>query len=380
MKLSLLAASMFSIIAGNAALAAPTYKVTDLGNLGGTTSQAHGINDSGQVIGWSATDSGGSSAHSGFLYSNGTITALPTFGGTFTEAWGINNSGKIVGESDTTSGGTLYEHAFLFDSNTGLITDLGDFGRPITAFHASAKAINNNGQIVGNAPASLGYQHAFMYSTSTGVMSDLGTLSGTTSIAYGINDNGQIVGSANLNNGKFHAFLYDGVMYDLGTLGGAESIAYDINASGQIVGWANYNTSNARRAFLYSGGISGTWTNLGATVGSHTGTLSEAYGINDSGQIVGKVLWSGGQTGFLYSGGVMTDLNDLIDPREGWQIKEAQDINNSGQIAAWGFRAGSTDTYALLLTPVPEPETWAMLLAGLGLVGWVARRGKEAEA
>ncbi|OYY95110.1 MAG: hypothetical protein B7Y41_05030 [Hydrogenophilales bacterium 28-61-23] len=28
------------------------------------------------------------------------------------------------------------------------------------------------------------------------------------------------------------------------------------------------------------------------------------------------------------------------------------------------------------LTPaVPEPETWAMLLAGLGLLGWRARRG-----
>jgi myo-inositol-hexaphosphate 3-phosphohydrolase len=26
------------------------------------------------------------------------------------------------------------------------------------------------------------------------------------------------------------------------------------------------------------------------------------------------------------------------------------------------------------LAPVPEPETWAMLLAGLGLVGWMARR------
>jgi hypothetical protein len=35
-------------------------------------------------------------------------------------------------------------------------------------------------------------------------------------------------------------------------------------------------------------------------------------------------------------------------------------------------------TYALLnggsLAPVPEPETWALMLAGLGLVGWAARR------
>jgi len=29
---------------------------------------------------------------------------------------------------------------------------------------------------------------------------------------------------------------------------------------------------------------------------------------------------------------------------------------------------------SLILTPVPEPETWAMLLAGLGLMGLKARR------
>lgn len=31
-------------------------------------------------------------------------------------------------------------------------------------------------------------------------------------------------------------------------------------------------------------------------------------------------------------------------------------------------------------TPVPEPQTYALLLAGLGLVGWVARRGARKSA
>jgi hypothetical protein len=30
------------------------------------------------------------------------------------------------------------------------------------------------------------------------------------------------------------------------------------------------------------------------------------------------------------------------------------------------------------LAPVPEPETWAMLLGGLGLIGWTARRAHRA--
>jgi hypothetical protein len=34
--------------------------------------------------------------------------------------------------------------------------------------------------------------------------------------------------------------------------------------------------------------------------------------------------------------------------------------------------------YTLTLTPVPEPETWGLMLSGLGLVGWAARRRKHA--
>jgi len=38
----------------------------------------------------------------------------------------------------------------------------------------------------------------------------------------------------------------------------------------------------------------------------------------------------------------------------------------------------SNTTSLYSLAPVPEPETWTMLLAGLGLVGWAARRRKRA--
>lgn len=40
----------------------------------------------------------------------------------------------------------------------------------------------------------------------------------------------------------------------------------------------------------------------------------------------------------------------------------------------------SIDSLTPTVAPVPEPETYAMLLAGIGLVGWTARRKKTAVA
>jgi hypothetical protein len=42
-----------------------------------------------------------------------------------------------------------------------------------------------------------------------------------------------------------------------------------------------------------------------------------------------------------------------------------------------GALALSGDGLSFALAPVPEPETWAMLLGGLGIVGWLARRTKR---
>lgn len=53
---------------------------------------------------------------------------------------------------------------------------------------------------------------------------------------------------------------------------------------------------------------------------------------------------------------------------------------NSGDlrvgIHVQGFATGGSESF--VTTPIPEPETYAMLLAGLGLMGFVARRRKAA--
>ncbi len=108
---------------------------------------------------------------------------------------------------------------------------------------------------------------------------------------------------------------------DLGALGEGYSAAYGINNSGEVVGSSSISMMDSH-AFLYSGGV---MTDLG-TLG---GTFSEAKDINDSGQVVGVSQTSSGeQHAFSYSGGVMTDLGTLPG---GWE-SSAHGINNSGQV------------------------------------------------
>jgi len=83
----------------------------------------------------------------------------------------------------------------------------------------------------------------------------------------------------------------------------------------------------------------------------------------------------------LYENGAMVDLDGLVDPASGWTIESAFAINDLQQIAAYGCNRGLCQ--ALLLdpvSPVPEPRTDAMMLAGLALLGWCLRAGRQSVA
>ena len=103
-----------------------------------------------------------------------------------------------------------------------------------------------------------------------------------------------------------------------------------------------------------------------------------AVGINDAGQVVGASDGDFSKShAFLWTGSDgMQDLNALIDPldplRAVTTLSQAFGINNAGQIVGSGFINGKDHAY--LLTPVPEPETYSMMVAGLGLLGFMLRR------
>jgi probable HAF family extracellular repeat protein len=333
------------------------YVITDLGTFGGTISSATAINSFGQVVG-DAWFPGDMYSHA-YLYSNGVkldlgTLAPPGFSKIQSTALALNNSGQVVGNSNLTIAGPT--HAFLYSG--GVMRDLGTLG----GSDSNATGINAVGQVAGHSefnPASL-TSHAFLY--SNGVMRDLGTLGGSVSIAYGINDAGHVVGWSYIRgDSALHAFLYsNGVMQDLGALlGTTNSVAYAINNLGQVVGYSEHG------AFLYADGVR-------LDLGTLGGSSSQATALNDLGQVVGfSTTASEPNTNhaFLFSNGVMVDLNTLIPPNSGWELRGAFGINDSGQIVGDGIINGQT--HGFLLTPqapatIPEPGTLALLATALG--------------
>jgi probable HAF family extracellular repeat protein len=77
---------------------------------------------------------------------------------------------------------------------------------------------------------------------------------------------------------------------------------------------------------------------------------SFAHGINDDGQVVGDACTRSNRFphAFLYSGGLMMDLNNLIATNSGWTLQEATAINNDGEIVGNAYARGDKFPHAFL--------------------------------
>jgi probable HAF family extracellular repeat protein len=217
-------------------------------------SRAYGVNDSGQVAGFSNNLD---AAMQAVIWPNftSTPTALGTFGGDHGVAFDINASGAVVGQAEVTPGSTD-AHAFYWPGS-GDIQDLGTL-RADGAGISTARGLNDMGDIVGGATNEDNLREAFI-KLSGGNMTGLGGLGGSVdglmSLAQDVNANDEVVGYAYTPEGVMHAFLYteDGGLQDLNDLiinlpaGVTLARALGINDSGEIVG---YTTDT--RAFLLS--------------------------------------------------------------------------------------------------------------------------------
>jgi hypothetical protein len=310
-------------------------------NIGGRSTnvyEATAINDYGQVV---ANGEGG-----GLLWTpdaaNGTTgswvwltTDLDT--ARIDEANGINSSGQVAGTSTRGSAirMVLWSPTVL-NGRSGSTVDLGDLPGPPDS--SGGLGINDYGQVTGGGLVSLtsSLTDAALWTPTTpnGSTGSMNVIYGPPSYGVAINVMGQVVGT------RFPAFG-GGFLWTPSTPNGSTGSAVEL-------AW----TSPAPWTFPYS--------------------------INSFGTVVGAAVTPQGRA-FLWTPdvangntGTMVDLNTIIAPTDDvhWHLSEARGINDSGQIVgSGGFDPDGAGplpsvTRAFLLTPVPEPSTLTWALAG----------------
>jgi probable HAF family extracellular repeat protein len=354
----------------------PYYSVVDLGTLGGSSSTANSLNDLGWASGASNV-TGNSTVHATlWLYPR--VIDLGTLGGPNSAIdWPVKNDlGELAGNAETAALDPLGENFCRY--GTGHIC-LGFFWQrgvmhgmlPLPTLGGNngyAAGINNRGEIVGWAEAStpdstcilpqvLQYE-AVIWGPAKGQIRQLSPLPGDPDgAAVAANDLGQVVGISGPCGdadglGAAHAVLWEnGTVINLGNFGGMYFNTADaINNKGHIVGFSDFPGDEDGQpnfhAFLYTktGGLQ----DLGTLPGD---SYSEATDINEDEQIVGQSCDIDlNCRGFLWQGGVMTDLNTLT-PSGSLYVTYAGSINSSGEIAGEGLNQETGATPAVLLTP-----------------------------
>jgi probable HAF family extracellular repeat protein len=229
------------------------------------------------------------------------------------------------------------------------ITDLGSLGGGVT----HGLAINASGQVTGDSVSSQlvqipcpvqqygGAKKCFThpddaFEWSNGAMTDLGTLGGNFSQGVAINGSGEVVGlSAAKNSGPGSAFLSNGHgMHQLS----APAVAYGINDSGQIVGQCRNTQLLQSYACVVSS--NGAITALPESnpsiecleINTIPGITPAAVAINNNGQILGNC--------FLNTAVVWTNDTPTVLPTLGGGSATGTAISGNGKVV--GTSATST--------------------------------------
>jgi len=335
-----------------------SYSVSDIGTLGGSSAYTEGMNNRGELVGYSFRSK--DFTPRAFVWSRQhgmrELRDLSNSSGSF--AFGINDRGEIVGASQTQDGDF---HAVAWNRSDARPRDLGTLTPQ--GLRSGARSINVWGQIVGISDITAEEdQRAFLWSPVTETMRDLGSLENnmTGSGAHAISNVGHIAGLSFVGGGE-HAVLWTPWtrhIRDLGTLGSDDSSAEAVNDLGDAAGQSSTTFdpvlgSTPTHAFFWSRGRMHDLGTLG-------GTDSYAHGINDGRQVVGtsqtppgpgQVL--GPDHAFLWSQGCgMQDLNGLISSAYGIVLSSAADINDRRQIAAEANLGDRTHSY--LLKPISD--------------------------
>jgi probable HAF family extracellular repeat protein len=344
----LLTAGALPAVAPPAAAAAvpARYTITDLGVLSAdpqALSTALAINNAGVVVGNTSTPSG----QHAFRWSGGVMTDLGLLpGGGTSTANAINDAGQVAGTADRSNGGYGYPVRW---SATGAITDLGG---PVVNRLGVGNGIDQRGRVVGGQrPAdSEGGPVAMLYQLD-GSTTYLGNPPESLDAATAIN----LLGHVTANPGTVWR---DGRLSPLPGLryfNEDRTSAYAINQRDEVAGAAPVGDAETHAVMWPSATIQDGQPFGGVDIGTIDGiAYSTGRGINASGQVVGTAdplchPCAAPKAWVWHPGGTITALDTLIPAGSGWQLQQANGINDRGQIVGRGVHDGKY--HAFLLTP-----------------------------
>jgi hypothetical protein len=263
----------------------------------------------------------------------------------------------------------------LIRNTYGTLNNIGTLNNASAHLGNAYGTINNTGSIVG------GYMSNFF-----GIVLNSGSISGKTfTNSAGTFDNSGAITSTTyyrqfdggthdsftktINSGTFKALLIqivDGSVSGTGSFTGDATISRD----------ASINPGNDQSRGILT--FNGAFHSSGDFVFEIAGTASGQY---DALAINGAADFTGGNVEFDFIDGFHASVGDHWDFLLANNVTGWDSLSFSFNVSGLGTSITQDSLGAhLSITSVPEPETYAMFMAGLGLMGFIARRRKNNQA